>query len=190
MKRIAVAVMMLVACGLNSYAAFSLDFSHDLGIPGAVYTDSLLTTRATVNTWTAQLIWSNDSTADMFTDTMNPLTSLGAGETQLALLTPSYSNGRITGTDYLDSGFPESTTQTYSQTGGYVYARLFNSLTPGEGSYYYQTPVSGPMAAAPTINTLFYGKVYFDTQIVPEPSTYALVALGVGIIVLRRRMVG
>lgn len=190
MKTLLVAFLSICFC-MSSVADISVTFRNDSG--QSVFTDSSLTTAAPIGTWAAQLIWSSDSTADMFTNPDSPLTSLAPGEVQLALLFPDASAGRILSSDYTDAGFATaSTTQTYAQNGGYVYARLFDSTTPGVGDYYVQLPISGLMAGPPSVNQYTYSNTYFNTPIVavPEPSTYALVALGLGIIALRRRLIG
>jgi hypothetical protein len=171
----------------------SIDFRNNPSpTTQSIFTDATLVTRAPIGTWCVQLIWSSDNTADMFTDVLNPLTSLASGEVQLARLFPDASAGRILSTDYTDQGFATaSTTQTYAQNGGYVYARFFNSTTPTVGSSYYELPISGLMAASPSVNQVYYSNSYFDTPIVavPEPGTYGLLIVGIGLIALRKRLV-
>ena len=193
MKKLLMSVLVGLAMGSSSALAnvsLSIDFRNVTG--NSVFSDAAETIRAPVGTWCAQLIWSSDAIADPFTDPTHPLTSLAVGEVQLALLTPSASAGRILSSDYTAAGFgTASTTQPYSTASdGYVYARLFNSVTPTVGSMYTQVAISGGMAEAPTVNTYQYSNSYFNTSIVavPEPGTFGLALIGLGLIALRRRL--
>lgn len=88
--------------------------------------------------------------------------------------------------------------------GGYIYARVFESLTPQVGDWYYAGPVEIAINKAPTAEPPDAPQVYaanrdgvngdpingaFGAQVVPvpEPGTIALFALGVATLAASRR---
>lgn len=199
MKLAGVVLALGAALTITSIADVSVNFSINSSF--RVYTDVTLTTQAPVDTWLAQLIWSSDGTANDL-DPSNPLNPTGE-EISLVILQPDQAAGYIFSTDYSQETNPQtglpwpgSTTQTYTDlyygstlAGGYVYARFFYSTTPEIGDVYVELTPSAQLAAAPTANAYVLGQnVYFDTEIVPEPTTMALFGLGIVTLALRRKL--
>ena len=149
----------------------------------------------------AQLIWSADNTLNPL-DPLNPLTTLG-GEILLQSFTTTdigaiyFGNATYVEADY---GFADPDTNHFAN--GYVYTRVFNFLaadgTPTGNTWYGEsTPLTGPVPSqhqpSPPLasdNDITGGGTFtLDQQIVvPEPATWALGFIGLGVVLLRRRM--
>jgi hypothetical protein len=190
-------IVLFVAARMASASA-SIDFKTGSGVLIKAQDGS---TSLSVGSWLVQLIWSSDATLGTI-DSNNPL-ALGGNDVVIRTFTPSQTAGRLRANDYLTATPAGSATtiQTYQESGytyfgggaissfvgGSIFARVFETTTPVAGQYYHQYSFSG-VISPPDVNTgadiTFSADMpasYMDTQIalVPEPSTFALLGMGV-----------
>jgi hypothetical protein len=143
----------------------------------------------------AQLIWSSDNVADAAT--FGAIDYVSGNDILLANFTVTEGNVSA-GSEWANFSAPVYTDNGGPTVGGYIYARIFASLTPIVGDWYY----AGPVVAAMNLNStgeppptpqdynmnrderfgygdaLDIGTGTAQVQPVPEPGTMALFALG------------
>ncbi len=207
----AIALAVLTSClAYQAQADFSINF-RTTPAASKVYNTSSFTVGNEATGWLLQLIWSPDNTPTPLNPS-DPL-SLGSGEIELIRLSPVTTAGQIKSADYNSAPLPalaqpgftwlaDSTTQTYSENNyglaangfmnGYVLARIFSDTAPAAGETYHQFALSGSVpdsssGPTPTVTYSITTSTYFDTTIVPEPSTYALFGMGIVIVGLVRK---
>jgi len=133
----------------------------------------------------AQLIFSTD---DMIGE------ALVGGETSgddYVLATFNITNSGGAFEDYASFSAPNFVTGFQT---GYVYGRIFDSDNVVAGTKYYNGPIVATQDIIPPaspqsydLNTNFVTGNALDMTVVPEPTTLALLVLGVGTMVFRRR---
>ncbi len=155
------------------------------------------------NSVLVQLIWSGDTVAD----TANNIGNYTTGD-DVWLMNLTLTEDGIVGGDFDEYGwFPVGANPTpnynnASDPGGYVYARIFEDTTPDPLDWYYAgalvaVEVLDPVGPPPdnpqlyqmnrdTVNGDYVDGTY-GGQVVPEPTTWALFALGAVVVGLRRR---
>jgi hypothetical protein len=150
----------------------------------------------------AQLIWSADNSINPLNPS-DPLTPQG-GEVLLHNFTTADLGAIYVGGETFveaDYGFADPDTNHFAN--GYVYTRVFNFLTasgtPTGGTWYGEgpIPITGPVPSdhqatppTPTDSDITGGlTINLNQQIaVPEPATWALGFIGLGVVMLRRRL--
>lgn len=145
------------------------------------------------STWYAQLIWSSDNSISA----LNPMSPFVPTDGEVVLKEQSLNGFNAAG--FLSGGTVDATGLVPGDgIGGYVYTRVFNvlySVAPSTPTFYGNSvAVSGPLAAdiiaPPTPMTTSHAPVVTVNQrivAIPEPSTYALAAVGIAAALWRRR---
>lgn len=145
------------------------------------------------STWYAQLIWSADNVISPL-NPADPFVPTGGEE----ILKEQQLNG-FNAAGFLSGGTVDATGQAPGNgVGGFVYTRIFNvpySVAPTTPTFYGDSvAINGPLAAdivaPPTPMTTTHAPVVTVNQqivAIPEPSTYALAAVGIAAALWRRR---
>ena len=188
----------LVAASNTALGFASINFSSQ---NFAYLSDGI--TKAPNGGWTVELIWAGyDSSINPFSGS-NPLSVTG-DDVVLRTFTPNNTAGFLLGSDY-PAATPTATassTQTYLETaygvtdhafvGTKMYYRLFDGTT--SISHYYESGLSGvvPAEASPASTLTFRigtagAGVAMTTAVVPEPSSIALMGIGLVIFAVVRR---
>lgn len=191
-------LMMVLGFVLSSHATTWIDWGAAFGfndISGV--TDNIgLLGDATGNKTIVQLIYSVDSVADYVDPGAAGYVSGDDSVLQQFVLTENGVSG-----DYDDFAFFTSTYSNASFSAGYFYGRIFQDDTVALGEKYYDGAVIAlvnydALVVPPmTQQTYEMGNVFTGdgtelNKVVPEPSTFAMVAFGVAAIsgrVLRKR---
>lgn len=140
-----------------------------------------------------QLIW----TPDPIIDPIDPFSPTNTTVNDIVLQNDlTTMNFIFTFNNYFHEGVGPFTGFTEAQMlSGYIYVRVFNVGSPGIGDYYGVSQLEYPLQDQdpfPNIPNLLDISPYEDEpfsnwiQIVPEPSVFALAALGAGVIGIRR----
>lgn len=145
------------------------------------------------STWYAQLIWSSDNSISA----LNPVSPFLPTDGEVVLKAQALNGFNAAG--FLSGGTVDTTGLAPGDgIGGFVYTRIFNvdfSGSPATPTLYGDSvALSGPLAAdiinPPTPMTTSHAPVVTVSQrivAIPEPSTYALAAVGVAAALWRRR---
>jgi hypothetical protein len=144
--------------------------------------------------WYVQLIWSDDAVISPL-NPVSPFVPTGGEQVLKAQ--------GLTAGGFLSGGFVDATGKAPGDgVGGFVYTRVFNvpfSVTPNTPTMFGNSAaINGPLAAdvpgspgiPPAINTTTHNPVVTVGQqivAIPEPSTYALAAVGIAAALWRRR---
>lgn len=144
-----------------------------------------------------QLIWSSDDPSGHLANGFTP-NYLDAGGTEYLLTT--YSAGSEDYSQWLgfNAGLYSNTHVGGNDvTNGYVFSRIFQDPTPNVGDWYYQSPAIGPDltqynpsdpgSVIDVDSTPGGAPIELDTQVVPEPATWAFLGLGALVVLLRRK---
>lgn len=123
----------------------------------------------------------------------------GDDEIVFSRTTPAGGNSVFDGTLYSDAAF-RTASETETTYSGLFYIRVFGDTTPTVGEWYYNSPtlsaVSVDLTDPSRSPQLFDGNTNGGVQgndlnasivAVPEPSSMALLALGLGVVALRRK---
>lgn len=189
---------------VSSNAAIAINFDTTAVDLGRIYdtqanaTLAGTTGRLPIGT-IVQLIWSSDTTAGAL-NPLNPLTPTG-GDITINNGVDNYWTLNFAGR------MSYSVSDTDALLGGYVYVRVFNSLTTGgigAGTMYLEAPVwsavpgaltlAGPLVAqtsdpATTLQldiTPGGANIWLNQTIVPEPSVLAFLGIGAAFLAVRR----
>jgi hypothetical protein len=170
----------------------------------------LLAPQASGNSTLAQLIWSADNVADTTADMNGANYMSGEGDVWLASFTVS-EDGIDNGATYDDwaifgAGLYDGTASSPST--GYIYGRIFQDDSLDQGDLFYigsldevvdydpdQIPIPNPQAYSLNDDRI-NGDTFLDVtgtgsssmgEVVPEPASLSLLALGAVVIGIRRR---
>jgi len=166
------------------------------------------TTVAVLDGSLVQLIWSPDAAISDISSTGSAtpvggeyvLDTLGFGDYQTSdgtVYTGAAGQGYfgVQGTRYEDDALSGDGVGDAAFLAGSVYLRVFDSAAPAVNSWYYEGALSSPLFTDPSLpddynfldlapSTSPYD---LNTQLVPEPGTFALFGLGLVTMIARRR---
>ena len=188
MKKVILSLLAICAA-TSSFAVVSVNWLS----PASAIKDADGTTNAPA-TWFAQLIWSDDAAVSPL-NPADPFVPTG-GESVFASnqISPGNVAGRVTVGKVSDAD--------NGLAGGFVYTRVFNvdfnGGSPGTPTFYGDSPVitgallvetGDPTTVLRHWSTTTSGTLNVSQRIVaiPEPSTYALAAVGIAAALWRRR---
>lgn len=185
MKKLIISATLIAGLAVSVSADVNIDWN-------SVFTDPVTTdgTTPVPNSYLAALIYSDDN----IIDPLNPADPLGPSGNDVVLTTQpvnAFPDG--IGLDGLIVG--AQTPYVFANdnlAGGYVYTRVFSSSAPTVGDLYGESSMlTGPLTVTTndptTLNSHQPVGVVVNMEIIPEPTTLALLLVGFGTVLFRRR---